>query len=69
MDDPILSDAALKRLTGYTKAAAQQRVLNEYGIPYRVVRKHTIVLVTHVTAWVEGREVPRHSAPNLSAVT
>lgn len=67
--DPILSDAALQRLTGYAQAAAQQRVLNEYGIPYKVVRKHNIVLVAHVAAWVEGRHTPRHSAPNLSAVT
>lgn len=67
--DPILSEAALARLTGYVHAAAQQRVLNEYGIPYKVVRREIIVLVAHVTAWVEGRPVPRHSAPNLSAVS
>lgn len=67
--DPILSEAALQRLTGYAQAAAQQRVLDEYCIPYKVVRKHNIVLVAHVAAWIEGREVSRQSAPNLSAVT
>lgn len=66
--DPILSDTALQRLTGYAQASAQQRVLDEYRIPYKVVRKRNVVLVAHVTAWVEGRELPRYSAPNLAAV-
>lgn len=67
--DPILSEDALRRLTGYARASEQRRVLDEEGIPYKIVRRQIIVLNSHVTAWMEGRPMRRHVEPNLSAVS
>ncbi len=64
----FLSDADLHKLTGYKRAPEQRQVLSEQGIPFRAVGKRTVVLTTHIQAWVEGHPIRRHAAPNMDAV-
>lgn len=64
----ILSPNDLREITGYAQAAAQRRVLDEQGIPYKTVGSRTIVLEAHITAWIEGRPVRRTVEPDLSSV-
>jgi hypothetical protein len=64
----ILSDEDLYKLTGFKRAGRQQRTLQERGIPFKQVGRHTIVLEQHAAAWVEGRRVQRFVEPDMSSV-
>lgn len=65
----IMSPAELRELTGYSRAAEQRRILDEQGIPYKSLGSRTIVMIEHVTAWVEGRPIRRMVGPNFAAMT
>lgn len=65
----IMSPAELRELTGYCRAAEQRRMLDENGIPYKPVGSRTIVMIDHVSAWVEGRPIRRMVEPDMSAIT
>lgn len=65
----FLTQNDLRELTGYSRAKEQRRMLDEERIPYKVLGNRTIVLSTHIAAWVEGRPVARHSAPDMSMIS
>lgn len=64
----LLSDAELLALTGYKRAAEQRRQLDESGIPWKDMRGRTIVLKSHVEAWVLGKPMPRSAGPRMELV-
>jgi len=68
MNSSILSQSDLKDLTGYARAAEQRRVLDDQGIPYKTIGSRTIVLASHVSAWIEGRPVRKSVEPDFSMV-
>lgn len=68
MSGVILSPAEIRDITGYSRPSEQRRVLNMHGIPYKAIGSRTIVLASHVSAWVEGRPVRQNVEPNLSLV-
>ena len=59
---------ALYDLTGWRRASDQARWLEERGIPHQVDGRRVIVYPHHVNAWVEGRPMASHAAPNWAAV-
>jgi hypothetical protein len=65
----FLDKPALKQLTGgYTRQSDQIRVLEELGIPYKVVRRELLVLAAHAEAWMENRPVRQIVKPRLDLV-
>lgn len=64
----IMTPAELRELTGYCRSAEQRRILDEQGIPYKTMGSRTIVMVQHVTAWVEGKPIRRSVEPNFAAI-
>lgn len=65
----IMTPAELRELTGYCRSAEQRRMLDENGIPYKPIGSRTIVMIDHVSAWVEGRPIRRMVGPDMSAIT
>lgn len=65
----IMTPAELRDLTGYCRSTEQRRTLDEQGIPYKAIGSRTIVMSSHVTAWVEGRPIRRIVEPDFSSVT
>jgi len=64
-----LDKDAIKRLTGgLSRAADQSRVLDELGIPWKIVRGGLVVLDVHVVAWMENKPVRQSSKPRLDLV-
>lgn len=68
MSGVILSPAELRELTGYSRADKQRRMLDDHGIPYKSIGSRTIVLASHIAAWVEGRPVRQSVEPDFSMV-
>lgn len=68
MSGTILTPADLKDLTGYVRPAEQRKVLDEQGIPYKAIGSRTIVLASHISAWIEGRPVRLSVEPDFSMV-
>jgi len=64
----ILTSIQLRDLTGYERRAEQRRVLDEAGIPWKELAGRTIVLTTHVEAWMTGKAIPRTAAPRMDLV-
>ncbi|CAJ47993.1 DUF4224 domain-containing protein [Bordetella avium] len=65
----FLTQDDLRELTGYSRAKEQRQMLDKEGIPYKALGGRTIVLASHISAWIEGRSVTRHSAPDMSMIT
>jgi len=60
---------ALKRLTGgLSRVTDQCRVLDELGIPWKLVRHELVVLDVHVLAWMENKPIRQSSKPRLDLV-
>lgn len=69
IDSEFLQSPDLHQLTGYARAADQEKWLKERGVPHRRDGRRVIVARCHIRAWLEGRPVGRQSRePNLGAL-
>jgi hypothetical protein len=67
-DTEFLLAAELQQLTGYCRAAEQEKWLVERNVPHRAEGKRVIVSRFHVREWLAGREVVTSSGPNWGAL-
>jgi hypothetical protein len=65
----FLDKPALKKLAGgYTRQSDQIRVLEELGIPYKVVRRELLVMQAHAAAFMENRPIRQEVGIDFTAV-
>ena len=65
----LMSPAEVKSLTGgKARAGDQAKVLEELGIPHKVVGKRVVVSRYHVRDWLAGKPVTPSTKPNLALV-
>jgi hypothetical protein len=67
-DTEFLQPTELRQLTGYCRAAEQDKWLADHGVPHRAEGKRVIVSRFHVREWLAGREVVTSSGPNWGAL-
>lgn len=68
LTDEFLTATELRMLTGTADPDAQQLVLKEQGIPFRVVGGRVIVSRHHTREWLVGRPATRGTGVNLAIV-
>jgi hypothetical protein len=65
----LMSPAEVKRLAGgLARVCDQVKVLEELGIPHKVVGKHVAVSRYHVREWLAGKTVAPSTKPRLELV-
>lgn len=64
----LLTQPDLHTLTGYARASQQAIWLTNQGIPFRRDGNRVIVSRTHMTAWLEGRNIVRSNGFNLAGI-
>lgn len=71
MSEPneLYSPAEVKALTGgKARVADQLKVLDELGIPHKLVGRRVVVSRYHVRDWLAGTALPPSTKPRLELV-
>lgn len=64
----FLSASELYGLTGFHRAAEQERWLEDHSVPHKRDGKRVIVSRFHAREWLAGRSIIVSSGPNWSAL-